>query len=321
MTYPCKCCSGTEFIYLFPGKDRLHGLPGEFKVEECKHCGVIATHPQLSSKEVEKYYPENYLSYPSAIEDERSWFKKIDRQFGVEKRCRAVIKRSGKASGKVLDIGCATGVFLNGMKQHGWKCYGIEPSNFASEYATNRFGLNVFYGYLEDGFFEDNFFDVITLWDVFEHLSEPVETLHIISKILKPGGLLVITTPNANSWDRKIFGQYWVGWEVPRHYHVFTPKTITGLLKLSNFYILNIISFTGALSGISNSIGFWVNEISIPNWSKKLINTISKSIIFRVLLFPFLLLTNKINRSTIMTIFAKNNYPITFISQVQISSK
>ena len=309
VTYPCKCCSGTEFIYLFPGKDRLHGLPGEFKVEECKQCGVIATHPQLSSKEVEKYYPENYLSYLSAIEDERYWFRKIDRQFGVEKRCRAVIKRSGKASGKVLDIGCATGVFLNGMKQHGWKCYGIEPSNFASEYATNRFGLNVFHGYLEDGFFEDNFFDVITLWDVFEHLSEPVETLHIISKILKPGGLLVITTPNANSWERKIFGKYWAGWDVPRHYHVFTPNTLQALLNPMGLREFKIKSFTGMQGSLVISLRFLLGESKLPFWIKQFLISFSQSLISRILLYPYFYIANRFNSSTSMTIFFKKDSP------------
>lgn len=306
MTYICKCCSGTEFRYLFPGKDRLHGLPGEFKVEECKHCDIIAIHPQLSSEEIEKYYPQDYVSFPPAIEDERSWFKRIDREIGVEKRCRAVIKQSGRTSGKILDIGCATGVFLNSMKKHGWECYGVEPSDFASDYAINRFDLNVFHGYLEDGLFENNVFDVITLWDVFEHLPEPVETLHIISKILKPGGLLVINTPNANSWERKIFRKYWVGWEVPRHYHIFTPKTITELLSNSGFNVISLISFTGAFSGVSNSLGFWIKETSLPNWYKKLISALAKSIISRILLYPFFLLTNRINRSTIMTVFARN---------------
>lgn len=303
MTYPCKCCSGTEFIYLFPGKDRLHGLPGEFKVEECKYCGVIATHPQLSLKEIENYYPEDYISYPPAIEDEHSWFKKIDRQFGVEKRCRAVIKQSGKASGKVLDIGCATGVFLNGMKEHGWECYGIEPSDFASEYAINRFDLNVFHGYLEDGLFEDDFFDVITLWDVFEHLFEPVETLHIIAKILKPGGLLVITTPNANSWERKIFREHWAGWDVPRHYHVFSPNTLQALLNPMGLRAFKIKSFTGMQGSLVISLQSYVKEMKWPFWIKNLLISLSKSIIARFLLYPYFFIANRLNRSTSMTVF------------------
>ncbi len=303
VTYPCKCCSGKDFIYLFSGKDRLHGLPGEFKVEECKHCGVIATHPQLSSKEIEKYYPENYISYPSAIEDERSWFRRIDRKIGVEKRCKSVIMQSGKKSGKILDIGCATGIFLNGMKQHGWDCYGVEPSDFASRYAMDRFGLNVYNGYLNDGLFEDNFFDIITLWDVFEHLPEPIETIQTISKMLKPGGLLVITTPNANSWERKIFGRYWSGWDVPRHYHIFTPQTIQFIMNSQSFRTIAIHSFTGMQGSLAISLEFLLEDKKLPIWIKNSVIWFAKSFIARVLLYPYFILANRLNRSTSMTIF------------------
>lgn len=307
MTYICKCCSGTKFRYLFPGKDRLHGLPGEFKVEECTHCDIIAIHPQLSSEEIEKYYPQDYVSFPPAIEDERSWFKRIDREIGVEKRCKAVIKQSGRTSGKILDIGCATGVFLNSMQKHGWECYGVEPSDFASDYAINRLGLNIFHGYLTDGIFEENFFDVITLWDVIEHLSEPVETLQIISKILKPGGLLVVTTPNANSWERKIFGEYWAGWDVPRHYHIFTPNTLQSLLSPMGFRAFKIKSFTGMQGSLVISLRFLLGESRLPFWIKQFLISFSQTLISRFLLYPYFFIANRFNCSTSMTIFFKKD--------------
>lgn len=304
--YKCKCCHSTTFKYLFPGKDRLHGIPGEFSIEECMNCGVIAVHPCLTLNEVEQYYPPDYISYPIAVEDERSWFRRFDRKFGVKKRCDAIVKRAEKKTGRILDLGCATGTFLNGMKQRGWECYGIEPSDFAAHYAQDRFSLNIYHGYLEEGLFPDDYFDIITLWDVMEHLPEPLETLQIISHILKPDGLLVITTPNANAWERNSFGPYWAGWDVPRHYNIFSDETITTLLEKSSFTVNNITSFTGMHGGLVISIQFSIREKNWPDGFKKVLVTLAKSIPFRILMYPYFAIANGKNRSSSMTVFANN---------------
>ena len=196
------------------------------------------------------------------------------------------------------------------MRTHGWDAYGIEPSGFASEIAVNQLGLNVFNGYLDEASFGDHFFDVITLWDVFEHLQEPVETLKTIKRILKPDGSLVITMPNTNSWERKIFKRFWAGWDVPRHYHIFSPKSIETLLNIHGLHIEHLLSFTGMLGAIRISLDFWLQDTNLPAESKRVIRKIYYSPIARLVLYPYMLLSTLMTKSTSMTIFALNKPPL-----------
>lgn len=305
----CKCCNSEEHSFLYEGKDRLHGLAGDFKLFTCLNCGVVAVYPQLSNDEIERFYPENYISYPSPIENENSRIKKFDRQYGVIKRRKKIEKFTKKEGGKILDIGCATGIFLNEMKAHGWDTYGVEPSIYAADIAVNELGLNVFNGYLDETDFDEHFFDVITLWDVFEHLPDPDDTLRIIKRVLKPDGSLVITMPNTDSWERKIFKQYWAGWDVPRHYHIFSKTAIENLLSVHRMRIDSLISFTGMLGAIRISLDFWLQENNLSERNKQRLKKIYYSSIFRLFLYPYTIASNLFGKSTSMTIFASNILP------------
>ena len=299
----CKNCGSLNFEYLYPGMDRLHGFDGEFSVEICQQCELIAVHPQLSQAEMEKYYPTDYVSFPIAAEDEESWLRRLDRTYGIDRRCKVVNHRV-KQPGTILDIGCATGNFLNRMQQYGWACFGIEPSEYAANYAKQRFNLQVIHGYLTNNLYPDHYFDVITLWDVFEHLPQPRNDLSILKDLLKPGGLLIITTPNAEAWGRRLFGQYWVGWDVPRHYHVFSPLTIQDMLRKSSFDTQEIISFTGRHGAFVLSCQFYLFDKRIPQWAKKIILSILRSLPLRIAAQPFFLLAEELNRSSTMTVIA-----------------
>ena len=302
----CKCCGSYGLNLLYEGKDRLHGLPGEFALFTCSVCGVVSVRPQLSNEEIEKYYPEDYISYPGPIDKESSGFRRLDRQHGIARRRKKVEEFTSKKGGKILDIGCATGVFLKEMENHGWDAYGVEPSRFAAGVAVNQMGINVFNGYLDKANFDDNMFDVITLWDVFEHLPDPVTTLEIIKRILKPDGILVVTMPNTDSWDRKIFKQYWSGWDVPRHYHIFSDNAIEYLLRDYGFRIDTLISFTNMLGAIRTSLDFWLLEKSYSTLVKRLVRKLYYSAIFRLLLYPYMITSNLFSKSSSMTIFVAN---------------
>lgn len=303
----CKCCSNIGLDPLYEGKDRLHNIQGKFDLFSCPNCGVVTVRPQLSNEEIEQYYPQDYISYPGPIENEKSTLKRIDRQFGVFKRRKKIERHTKKKGGKILDVGCATGVFLKEMQNHGWDAFGVEPSVYAAGVAADQLGLNVFNGYLDEAEFQEHFFDVITLWDVFEHLPDPVETLQIIKRILKPDGSLVITMPNTDSWECKIFNQYWAGWDVPRHFHIFSEKAIESLLKAQGMHINRLISFTGMLGAIRISLDFRLQESKLSEKTRQLVKQIYYSSLIRLILYPYMLISNLFNKSTSMTIFATNN--------------
>ena len=248
---------------IFTGHDRLLGIPGVFSWYECSQCGLLFLSPQPDEEEIQQYYPDEYIPFQTAIQDERSWLRRTDRRYGLYKRCRAIQRLTSKP-GRILDVGCATGIFLDGMQQRGWEANGVEPSSFAAEYARRRFGLEVHLGYLEDARFPDGYFDVITFWDVIEHVPSPMLMLAEVERILKPGGWLVLSLPNPGAWDRRWFNEYWAGWDIPRHFHLFSIQVLQRYLERQNLHLERIRNFTGTYGTYLIDLQLWLPNTSLP---------------------------------------------------------
>jgi 2-polyprenyl-3-methyl-5-hydroxy-6-metoxy-1,4-benzoquinol methylase len=135
-----------------------------------------------------------------------------------------------KAPGRLLDIGCASGFFLDEARRQGWETVGLEISEYASSYARDHLGLDVHTGTLETSTFPPESFDVVTAWDVIEHVPNPVEFFTTISVLLKPGGWFACGTPNFDSWARKIRQQNWHHLRPPEHLSYFSPQTLERVL-------------------------------------------------------------------------------------------
>jgi len=127
-----------------------------------------------------------------------------------------------------LDVGCSSGSVLAVSRDLGFRCQGVEPAPEAAATAQKQ-GLEVFQGYLQEAGFPDNHFDIVTLFEVIEHLTEPLDLISEIRRILKPGGLLLIGTGNADSWTVKYLGSRWEYFDIRLHGgHIsfFTPKSM-----------------------------------------------------------------------------------------------
>jgi SAM-dependent methyltransferase len=127
---------------------------------------------------------------------------------------------------RALEIGCGSGSVLGFLKYYGWQVAGVELSEVAAIRAKSELDIDVFVGDLCDAPFEPNSFDFIRMSHVIEHLPEPLETLRMVARLLKPGGTVYIETPNVNSFACKKFGRHWFAWEAPRHLYLFTPATL-----------------------------------------------------------------------------------------------
>ena len=250
---PCPMCGANAGRLLFEGHDLLHHGEGTFTLNTCRTCGHIYQNPRPSIEQIGCYYPQNYMPFLKAIEDEPNWWKRLDRRYGRSRRCQAVHKAAGEV-GRLLDVGCATGIFLDGMRTLGWQVAGVEPTASAVEYARTRFALDVFEGRLEEAPFADHSFDVITLWDVLEHVHEPKQVLAKIHQLLRPGGLLVMSLPNPDSIEARLLGPYWAGWDLPRHLNLFRPRQLRQHLPQMGFEINKIRSFTAGYSVLIMSI-------------------------------------------------------------------
>ena len=130
----------------------------------------------------------------------------------------------------MLDIGCGNGRFLLEMKQLGWQAEGVEFNDRAIEICHNN-GLKVHKGDLKSANFPDDSFDLITARHLIEHVPEPDKFLEEVARILRPGGIVNIRTPNGNALGRILFRKFWFANDIPRHLFLFTPKSLDKLAR------------------------------------------------------------------------------------------
>jgi len=141
-----------------------------------------------------------------------------------------------KKDGKILDVGCGNGEMIGWMKEYGWKTYGVDTSREACEQAEKQ-GLDVFCGELQDAHFSSDFFDVITVNHVLEHVHNPLALLKECNRILKKDGLFIVDCPNFGCSDSRLFREYWQQVDAPRHLYHFTRDTLNKILNAAGFEV------------------------------------------------------------------------------------
>lgn len=248
----CIVCGLQSWKYLFDARDRMFGLPGLFREYRCKGCGLVRLDPQPSPKELKKYYPsKKYYSY---VRKPRWSFFGSLRSFLIRHKLFAFVPAMPtKEAGRILDIGCGRGDTLALLKSVGWNVYGLDIDAAAISIARKRGLTNVSLGTCQDlTKYPDNFFDIIRLYHVIEHLDEPGMSLRLIYKKLKKGGEVIIGTPNANSLVARLLGRYWYNLDCPRHVYVFSPGNLMTIAERNGF-VHHRISFASA--------GGWVGSI------------------------------------------------------------
>jgi len=175
----------------------------------------MPTASQLSNAYSAEYYGQGKDKFGGTIEKILDAFKR--------QRANRLDRRM-EGPGKILDIGCGNGRFLSFMRDLGHQIYGLEMVGASADRAGEIAGLQLKLGHLEADDFSLNTFDAITLYHVFEHLTEPKKYLKIISDILKPGGYLVMSFPNIDSFQSRLFKGNWFHLDPPRHLFFFKPK-------------------------------------------------------------------------------------------------
>ncbi|MCX6760359.1 MAG: class I SAM-dependent methyltransferase [Candidatus Nealsonbacteria bacterium] len=228
----CKIC-GSFDLKVFPNKYFKNTLL------RCQKCGLIFVYPQPEFCMIKNIYAQNYfknssshsIGYENYLKDKPNIMKTFERRL---KNIEALYPKKGE----ILDLGCAMGFFLEVAKNHGWNPHGVEISEYASNIAKKRFGNNIFNGVLNQACFLEDSFDIITMWDYLEHIPDPSFELSLIWKLLKKGGMVILSTPNANSLPHKIFRDRWMGYKDQEHLYYFSEKNMRTLLQKNGFKIL-----------------------------------------------------------------------------------
>jgi len=303
-TVNCDLCASNDTDLVFEERDYLHHIDGTFYLVRCRRCGLMYLNPRPTAEEIVRYYPRDYRPH-QPINKDASLLMRLENWYGMYKLCRAVTTHANVKSGRILDIGCSTGSFLDAMRGRGWKTYGVDIGTEAARYAREHLGLDVFVGTLHEACYPDEFFDVVTLFNVFEHLHQPQATLVEVARVIKPGGLLVISVPNPACIEARIFGRYWAGLDPPRHLYIHSRFTIEKALALTGFEMERMMSFTGRHHVLALSLGTWLNQVrlndKVRDWLKRAVSSFPA----RLLTFPYYVIASRLNQNSDMTVFAR----------------
>jgi SAM-dependent methyltransferase len=230
VSYPCPVCAGRQSTLVYPRREgaggfgycarKLLGTSSHFALVKCSTCAMVYASPRPSGSDLTRIYQE------MADEDYTTLGHERIQVFRSEVNA---LRRWVRPPGKLLDVGCAYGYFLDAAAAAGWDTYGVEVSRHAALAAEAK-GHRVLAETLESADWPAGSFRVITLWDVLEHVDSPRRTLTNVARLLEPGGVAVVMTPDLSSSMARLLGERW--WSVvDMHLHYFTPRTLCRLLR------------------------------------------------------------------------------------------
>lgn len=234
----CLVCDNESFTTFLTCPD--HFLTHEsFTICRCDNCGFLFTNPRPAAGELPAYYQSaEYISHSNSRQGIQNFIYQQVRKYTLGRKYKLIQNYS--QGSRILDIGCATGEFLNYFKKRNWETFGIEPDAKARKMGISNYALHI-----EDEEYLDKLpdasFDVITMWHVLEHVPLLNERIAQLQRLLSPRGILFIAVPNPASPDAVFYGSYWAAYDVPRHLYHFTRKTIPFLFSKHAFRLVQEI--------------------------------------------------------------------------------
>ncbi|MBI5433445.1 MAG: class I SAM-dependent methyltransferase [Planctomycetes bacterium] len=224
------------------GRDRtLRFREGPYSVVTCTNCDLTYVTPRRGDGALlDEVYDESYWRSQAARERGYTDYRADAELYRETYRRRwAVLEPHVGAPGRVLDIGCAAGYFLEVARAKGWDVFGFEPSDAIRRTAATALGEPcVRGGKLLDAGFERASFDLVTLWDVIEHTPDPLATLRAAAELAKPTAKLVVETQNVRSVAARVLGKRWQHYKHAEHLHHFHLGTLTRALELTGWRLV-----------------------------------------------------------------------------------
>lgn len=228
MNDKCPWC-GSENAQLHLELKDLFLTQEQFKILECKDCGLLYTTPRPNKEEIGSYYKSD--EYYSHQENKDGFIPKVyEKVKSINLKNKYHIATEKAKKGKILDIGCGVGDFLHTMEQQGWDCTGVEPSEDAKAIARKRIKAQLLSSEEQENLPEGSF-DVITMWHVLEHVDALRWQIQQLYRLCRSGGRIIIALPNYKSYDGQYYKAEWAAYDVPRHLNHFDQKTLINLFE------------------------------------------------------------------------------------------
>lgn len=240
-TVACAICLSREFDVVLPARaaDSTHDLASRFRssgdeqlaeqLVACRGCGLQFVNPRLKSALVVDSY--------RAGTDEAFVSQARSREDTFARSLQTIEHHAGGRRGRILDVGTAGGACLKAAKDRGWDVDGCEPNRWLCEWARHSYGIDVRPGTIFEQGYPDEAFDAVSLWDVLEHTTDPPAVVDECARVMRPGGLLILTYPDIGSWAARVMGRSWV-FLLSVHLYYFTRHTMTRLLNDRGFKVV-----------------------------------------------------------------------------------
>jgi len=228
----CPICRSTRTKHLSPAYR-------DDSLVDCLDCDLRFAYPLPTAEDLAKLYDETYYQiydpgyrgYDDYEADQHNLLRTFDRRIKY-------IMRSSPPAGRLLDVGCAHGFFLQAAANAGWDVYGIDISAYAIEYARQRFGDHVMQGQFPDSTLPNNHFQVITMWDYLEHTLDPRAELKKAHELMTDNGILAVYTPELGSLPARVMRHRWLHYKT-EHLFYFSRKVIRRLLEEAGFQVIS----------------------------------------------------------------------------------
>ncbi|PIS47589.1 MAG: hypothetical protein COT17_02715 [Elusimicrobia bacterium CG08_land_8_20_14_0_20_51_18] len=235
----CIACGGKNFS--------VWGRKDAYEILKCAACGLGITWPQPSTAQIGEFNRDIYSARERAAA-----YEVRRRELDLRHEAALVKIMKFKRSGVLLDIGCNIGVFLKAARSAGFDVFGSEINTECATYGREKYGLDIRPGVVSAAGFNSGDFDVVTLFDVLEHVPEPFVFLKEVKRLLKSDGLLVLQAPNFDSFMAGLMRENWAWLTPPDHLYHFTPGSLLRLLKAVGFEIEEISTWEPAGDFIGN---------------------------------------------------------------------
>jgi SAM-dependent methyltransferase len=224
---PCALCGGT--------RTRPYCVKFGYPIVKCAGCGLVYCSPRMTSEETDKRYSPEYFwkEYLPSVKpppgmDEGAF---LDLRFSAP----LALLANGRPPARLLEIGTGAGFFLKAATRAGFDAHGLELSPEACDYARNTLGLRVIQASAEEMPFDPAYFDAAAMFEVIEHLRDPLRVVRAAHRALKPGGRFVVSTPNLGALSRHVLGDEWAVLSPGEHLYYFTETTLRAMLMKASF--------------------------------------------------------------------------------------
>jgi 2-polyprenyl-3-methyl-5-hydroxy-6-metoxy-1,4-benzoquinol methylase len=275
----CPSCSATKVIKL--------KYKGKYRIYDCSNCELGFVYPFPTKKEIDDFYlGQKVLSVGVSNKKVDDYLANKDKYWNRYKK-RINFIRKYKDKGLVLDIGSAGGVFLDLMKHQGFGPSGIEPSSEGVK-AAKKIGIKTMKGMLDDFNIPKERYDIITWFDVIEHITNPKEQIKKIEAALKKNGILYISTPNFSGFLSKWLKSQWPMYCPPEHLLYFSPNSLSFSLEQAGLKVESVRTLNPGYRYFANLLVKGLTGKDLNGYTEKYKNNVFIITLYYILIWPFL---------------------------------